>query len=236
MKLTILGNRGPLPLPGEACSAYLLESGDHALLIDAGSASLPHLLEYRKLTELDAVILSHLHFDHCSDALVMQYSTKAHPLPLYCPAEPAAVLSDLTGFDGFIAREAREGETVEIGPFTVTFGPAKHPVPCLSVKVEAEGKAFGYTGDSNDCSDQEDFFSGVDLLLADAGMTEAAWKLFSPHRTPAMCGKLAQEAGAKMLVLSHFGPTQTPDAAEAEAAQCFSGAVVGARVHAQFLI
>ncbi len=232
MKLTILGNRGPLPLPGEACSSYLLEHEGHALLIDAGSASLPRLLEHVSLKELDAVILSHLHFDHCSDALVMQYSTKTAPLPLYCPFEPAPVLDALTGFGGFEAHEAAEGKTVAIGPFTVTFGPAKHPVPCVSVKVEAGGRIFAYTGDSNDCPEQVDFLHGADLLLADAGMTESAWTAASPHRTPKMCAELAEKSGAGCLVLSHFGPAQDPGSCAKEAAG--SVLVSGAEVNRVF--
>ena len=74
MYLTILGNNGPFPAPGGACSSYLLESdsGETKLLIDAGTGSLARLMDIARPETLDAVVLSHLHFDHMSDLLPMQ--------------------------------------------------------------------------------------------------------------------------------------------------------------------
>jgi len=236
MKLTVLGNRGPLPLPGEACSSYLLESDGHFLMIDAGSASLPHLLQQAQLAQVDALILSHLHFDHCSDALVMQYSLKNQPMRLICPAEPGSVKEALLSFGGFVWEEAKQGETVSVGPFCVKFGPARHPVPCVSVRVECEGRVFAYTGDSNTCPEQVQALQGADLLLADAGMLPSVWTEASPHRTPEMCGELAAACKTARLMLTHFGPAQDPKTSCREAAAAFSGEILAARVDEQIRI
>ena len=96
MYLTILGNNGPFPAPGGACSSYLLESdsGETKLLIDAGTGSLARLMDIARPETLDAVVLSHLHFDHMSDLLPMQYalqfSARERPLPRVPPPPPRA--------------------------------------------------------------------------------------------------------------------------------------------------
>ena len=107
MKLTILGNNGPYPAAGGACSGYLL-TGDHGrtqVLIDCGAGVLSGLSTWISWEALDAVILSHLHYDHMSDLLPMQYAMQFHPrpapLPVFAPATPAPVraLLDVPAYD-----------------------------------------------------------------------------------------------------------------------------------------
>ena len=59
MKLTILGNNGPYPSAGGACSGYLLCSDTTRVLIDCGSGTLANLPRHIAWAELDAVIYSH---------------------------------------------------------------------------------------------------------------------------------------------------------------------------------
>jgi len=107
MKLTILGNNGPYPAPGGACSGYLLESdsGETRLLIDCGTGVLANLLAVCPPKALSAVILSHLHYDHMSDMLPMQYalqfSSRVKSLPVFAPEAPGIVraLMDVPAYD-----------------------------------------------------------------------------------------------------------------------------------------
>ena len=74
MKLTVLGNNGPYPAAGSACSGYLLQSGAANILIDCGNGVLSNIQKIISLDELDAVILTHLHSDHISDMYVLKYA------------------------------------------------------------------------------------------------------------------------------------------------------------------
>ena len=55
MRLTVLGNNGPYPAPGGACSGYLLESdsGETKILLDCGTGVLSRLTDRISLDELE---------------------------------------------------------------------------------------------------------------------------------------------------------------------------------------
>ena len=183
MILKILGNNGPFPAAAGACSGYLLESdsGETRILIDCGPGVLSRLMDVCPPNALDAAVLSHLHFDHMSDMLPMQYALqfnpRPRPLPVYAPEEPEAVraLLECPHFDLWPA------EDVTIGEMRVTFTPAQHPVPTNAVAVACDGRRFVFTGDSNQDALVELFCEGADLLLADCGLSQADHRFTAPH-------------------------------------------------------
>ena len=67
MKITVLGGCGAWPAAGQACSGYLVEHAGFRLLIDPGYATLPRLLQHVSAEDVDAVLVSHGHPDHCAD-------------------------------------------------------------------------------------------------------------------------------------------------------------------------
>ena len=73
MRLHMLGISGPYPAAGGTCSGYLLEAGGAALQMDFGTGVLGRLTAVFPPEDLDAVLLSHWHFDHTSDLLPLIY-------------------------------------------------------------------------------------------------------------------------------------------------------------------
>ena len=208
MKLTILGNNGPYPAGCGACSGYLLtsDSGDTRILIDCGTGVLSRLLEKVSLADLDAVVLSHLHFDHMSDMLPMQYALQFNPrqqsLPVLAPdtPEPVHSLLECKHYDLWPM------EDVTIGEMRIEFSPARHPVETFAVRVSCDGSRFVFTGDSNQDLLMELFCEGADLLLADAGLSKQDHSFTSPHYSAELCGQLAHNSHVKKLLLTHFNP------------------------------
>ena len=228
MKLTILGNNGPYPAPGGACSGYLLESdsGETTVLIDCGTGVLANLMDAGALDRLDAVLLSHLHYDHMSDMLPMQYAIqfhpRRHPLPVYAPMspEPVRALLDCPCYDLWPC------DDVTIGEMCVSFSPARHPIETNAIAVACDGERFVFTGDSNQDPLVELFCEGASLLLADAGLSAADHKPSSPHYSAALCGQLAKNTHAKRLLLTHFNPKYDPEALLEEAREAFPAAEI----------
>ena len=217
MKLTILGCNGPYPCAGGACSGYLLSEGDTHVLIDCGTGTLANLSRHIPWEALSAVVLSHLHFDHMSDLLPMQYALQFHPreipLPVYAPMPPAPVRALLNA----PCYELRPMERAKIGEITFEFSPGRHPVESFAMRASCGRRTFAYTGDTNVLDGLEDFLHGADVLLADAGLSAADWRVEAPHLSAEGCARLAERADCKKLLLTHLNPKYTPEMLEAEA-------------------
>ncbi len=68
MKLTLLGTGTPTPSTIRAGSSYLLEVAGSLILFDCGPGSYFRYLQTgRPLTDLTHIVISHFHYDHCSD-------------------------------------------------------------------------------------------------------------------------------------------------------------------------
>lgn len=225
MKLTVLGNNGPYPAPGCACSGYSLQSdsGATSILLDCGTGVLARLQQEIAIEDLDAVVLSHLHYDHMSDMLPLHYALQFHPrkrpLHVFAPTQPSNVRALLGGgpIDLWPMRETTVGE------MRLSFCPVRHPVETFAVAVECDGTRLVYTGDTNTDFALELFCDGADLLLADAGLSADDHSEAAPHLSAALCGKLARDAQARRLLLTHFNPKYDPDVLCAEARPFFPG-------------
>ncbi|MBQ7455376.1 MAG: MBL fold metallo-hydrolase [Clostridia bacterium] len=223
MKLTVLGCNGPFPAAGGACSGYLLEEGSTRVLLDCGTGTLARLTALVPPEALDAIVLSHLHYDHMSDMLPLIYALqgKEKRLIVYAPQEPASVRALLAG--AFDLRDIAQGG--QIGPLRMTALPVRHPVPSYATRFEASGRAFCYTGDTNTCAGLAAFAAGCDLLLADACFPGALWAENKPHLSARLAAELAREAGAARLVLTHFRPDIPTETLLAEAREVFPAAM-----------
>lgn len=155
MKITTLGCLGAYPYQGEGTTSFLLQSGEFNLLLDAGSGSLLQLQKVLDPLALDAVILSHYHHDHIADLGVLQYYWQLYPktsdrklLPIYGHKE------DSVHFDSLSLPNVSQGynyladESLEMGPFSITFMKTIHPVVCYAMRIveKSTGKVFVFTG------------------------------------------------------------------------------------------
>src|SRR5690242_16833002 len=158
MRLTVLGGVGAFPSAGGACSGYLLEHDGFRVLIDPGYAVLPKLLTMMAAEDLDAVLVSHGHPDHCADlnpllrARAMTDDTPPPALPVYAP--PGAVDRVLAMDNPRMMEPACEphpfepGAEFEVGPFRVRTWSLPHFVPNAGMRLAAGGRVLAYTGDT----------------------------------------------------------------------------------------
>lgn len=248
MKLTVVGSSGSFPSADSACSCYLVEAEGFKVVIDLGNGALGALQNYTGLYEVDAVVLSHLHPDHCID-LCAYYVARNYrfegcpaPLPVYGPvgtAERLARAYDMDedpGMKGvFDFRTLGEG-SFELGPFTVTAAQVAHPVEAYGFRVEHEGSSFVYTGDTGPCRQLVDLSRGTDLLLSEAAYTHGREEFADVHLNGRQAGELATAAGVRRLVLTHIPPWTDPQRNAADAAGTYDGPVELARPGAVYEI
>lgn len=214
MELTILGNNGPFPAAGGACSGYLLRSGAANILIDCGNGTLANLQKFIGIDKLDAIILTHLHADHISDMHVLKYAVEIKRkreqfdrlLNVYAPPQPEEEYRRLNTGDAFVLEPITADTALHIGGLKLGFMRMKHPYVDFAVAVESGGKKFVYSGDTSWNEDIITFAKGADLLMLDAGLRERDYAEGAAHLTAAQCGLIASEAGVKRLLLTHFWP------------------------------
>jgi ribonuclease BN (tRNA processing enzyme) len=215
MKLTILGNNGPYPSAGGACSGYLLEEGNTKLLLDCGNGILSNLFKFIKFEELDAIILSHLHSDHISDMMVLKYAIEIKmkrglidkPLIVYAPDQPFEEFNRLNVKGVFDLRVINEDMELNIGGLKIKFQEMKHPYKSFAVSIMNKNKRFVFSGDTSWTEKIISFSREADLIMLDSGLLSKDKTSDNvPHLTALECGEVAKASGAGKLLLTHFWP------------------------------
>ncbi|MEV6491665.1 MBL fold metallo-hydrolase [Actinoplanes sp. NPDC051633] len=227
MRFTVLGACGAWPEAGQACSGFLLEHDGFRLVLELGYATVPRLLQHVEPGDVDAVVISHGHPDHCADlnpllrARALRDDPSA-PLPVYAPpgALDAVLALDRPGMlsDALDLREFTPGDDFEIGPFRARTRLLPHRPVNAGVRLTAGGSSLAYTGDSGPGPETVALARDADVFLAEASYVDSVPADSVEHLSSArQAGRQAAEAGAGRLVLTHLLPG-TPHAAALEAA------------------
>jgi ribonuclease BN (tRNA processing enzyme) len=232
MRMTVLGGCGAWPAAGQACSGYLVEHDGFRLLVDPGYAILPRLLEVVDATQIDAVLVSHGHPDHCADlnpllrARVLRRDPAA-TLPVYAlPGSLDAVLA--LDRPGMLAGsyELHDIAPGEIGPFTLDIRMLPHFMPNAGVRLTAGGATLAYTGDTGPSPEVAVLARDADVLLADASFVDEVAAEDTPYLSSASdAARQATAAGVGRLVLTHLLPGTDPAASRNVAAAAFTGPI-----------
>jgi ribonuclease BN (tRNA processing enzyme) len=247
--LTVLGCAGSAPGPNSPTSGYLLEAEGFVLGVELGNGTLAALQAIRDPFELDALVFSHLHPDHCADFTALTVVRRYHPaplrdpyvfrLPVYGPSEiherfvaayspDAADRATMDLSDVFDFRVLRPG-AVQIGPFDVSTIPALHPCESFSFRFSHGGKTLAYTGDTGAFDGLAHHFGGADALLAEASWTHAGDRPVHLHLSGREAGELAKRAGVGQLLVTHVPPWTDAAAVLAEARAEYPGETLQVR-------
>ncbi|WP_370946570.1 MBL fold metallo-hydrolase [Amycolatopsis sp. cg5] len=235
-ELTVLGSCGAWPEANRACAGFLLEHDGYRVVLDLGYGTLPRLLERLPAANLDAVIVTHAHPDHCVDvsalARVRQYTAADSPkLPLHCapgvlevlealePRPHPSTIFEFHGLDG----------TRDLGPFRLETFELPHYVPNFGVRLSAPGLTVAYTGDSGPSPVLAGLGAGADLFVMDATLQGPSPESGPRYvMTATEAAHWATRAGAKRLLLTHFWPGSDRSVSVREASAAFDGEIIAA--------
>jgi ribonuclease BN (tRNA processing enzyme) len=250
MRLTVLGCSGSGPSPGSPASGYLVEAGDTRFTMDLGNGTFGALQRHLDPWDLDGVLFSHLHPDHCADFTALVVHRRYHPsppfdpaarrLPVYAPAEapdrfacayaPSAAeraTTDLT--DTFAFEALTDGAGATLGDVALSSALVDHLCEAYALRVEHGGRSLVYSGDTGPCASLVTLAQGADVLLC-----EATWPHTGPwwdepppgvHLSGQQAGKHAAAAGVGRLLLTHVPAWFDGKDLLAEAKQEFDGPV-----------
>jgi ribonuclease BN (tRNA processing enzyme) len=244
VRLTVVGCAGSFPGPDSPASCYLL-TAEHAgrtwqVLLDLGSGALGALQRHTDPMTLDAVLLSHLHPDHCMDLTGLHVMRSHHPsgpastrLPVHAPVGAAERLARAHGVDvatsvedHYAFTDLRCREDFTIGPFRVTPFRVCHPVEAYGFRVESDGATLAFTGDTDSCPELLPLMADADLVLTDAAFVEGRDAGRGVHLTGRRAAQAAVAAGGvQRLMLTHIPSWNDPDVCRAQAAEVWPGEV-----------
>jgi ribonuclease BN (tRNA processing enzyme) len=211
----------------------LVEQDGFRLLVDAGYATVPRLLQHIGAEQVDAVYVSHGHPDHCADlnpllrARAFRNDPPA-PLPVYAPpgALDAVLALDRPAMlaDAYTLHQFTPGASLDIGPFRAATRLLPHSLPNAGLRLAAGGTVFAYTGDTGEVPEIADLARGAGLLVADASYTDQVPAENQGTLSSARyAGQQATRAVAGHLVLTHLLPGTDHEAARAAAAAGYGG-------------
>jgi ribonuclease BN (tRNA processing enzyme) len=257
MKITVLGKSPAWQDAGGACSGYLLREGETSLLLDCGNGVFSKLREHLDYTDLDAVLISHLHADHFIDLVPYSYALlltpRQQPVPvaghpgtddparprLIAPPGSVQTFRHVVGSWGdeelieqaFRIEEYDRNSTVEIGPLRATFAEVPHFILTHAVNVTSSdgGGRFTFSADCRPCEELVEAARDTDLLLVEATLPRPERTGIRGHLTPGEAGDHARRAGAKRVVLTHISDELDAEWAREQGAEGFGAPVEVAR-------
>jgi len=211
MKITFLGTNGWYDTGTGNTVCALIRTKRWDIVLDAGNG-ICKLDQYCDGTKPVFLLLSHFHLDHISGLhtlvkfrfkkglticggkgarrLLRTFVNRPFTVPLENLPYPVKVLE----------LPAQAGEL----PFKITTLPLVHADPVLGMRLELEGKVVTYCTDTGYCPNALTLAKGADLLITECahapGESNPAW----PHFNPETAAKLALEAGAKRMAITHF--------------------------------
>jgi ribonuclease BN (tRNA processing enzyme) len=226
MELTILGSGTYEPEVDRKASGYLVQTGGQNLVFDFGRGSLDQLIRSGiEYTDIDYIFITHTHTDHCSDLAPLLHISlidsehhtrnRNKKLFIYGPMglketvdhiKRAFHLEKKEPKHKIHVIELKDGDVVKGKDFSVQAFSVEHILDnCLAYRTESQGKVLAYSGDTRYCQGILKASKDSDLAII-----EASWQkglASQGHLTAEDTGRIAQEAGAKKLVLTHIAPS-----------------------------
>jgi ribonuclease BN (tRNA processing enzyme) len=234
MRVTVIGCAGSFPGPSSPSSCYLFEADGFRLVVDMGNGSLGVLQRYAGIEGINAVLLSHLHADHCVDLYAYRIARRyapdgpMPPIPVYAPSGALNRLGKIHGFDDDDGMaEQFDFSTLQpghlgIGPFAIEARHVNHPVETFGFRLSADGASVVYSGDTGESDELVELAAGANLALFEASfLTTQVGRPPNVHLTAREAAEHATRAGVDHLVLTHLVPWNDPECSRAEAAAVY---------------
>ena len=248
MRLTVLGRSPARPNPGEACAGYLVEGGGSRIMMDVGPGVVANLLRSNTPDDLDAVVISHMHTDHCLDLVTLRYcypwiDVARKRLTVVVPPGSMGQLAEMAlgaGYANFFDKSftfiEHDGRApIEVGNLRLEPDETQHYVRTWGFRIFARGpdedqaRILTYSADSGPCDALPRLADGADLFLCEAALRSLREDDPEPegrgHLLPSEAAVTAQGAGAKRLLLTHIPVADGGAWALSEARAAFDGSV-----------
>ncbi|MHB8958750.1 MAG: MBL fold metallo-hydrolase [Candidatus Limnocylindrales bacterium] len=214
MRLNVLG-AGPAYTDrlDAAGAAYLVTHEGTHLLLDLGQGAFPRIFAHVHPTDLDAVVVTHLHPDHFIDLVPLRHYLRYEFEPprrarVIGPRDLGARLDALHGETGFsdaaLDLEVLRTEPCRIGSLTLEGRLVTHTKESYAVRVAtADGPGIVYSGDCGRAVDLAPLIRPGDTLLTEVAFGPGPVPAGVLHLDGPAVGALAALADPGRVLLTH---------------------------------
>lgn len=229
MKLTVLGSGTYLPDPERGAPGYLLQLGETSVLVDSGSGTLQRLGRAGvNPVDLDALVYTHRHIDHCGDLAALIFHIQHYPsparlrdLPIFAGVGFAEHLELLqAAFDGALDPSHFDLTVDELplggpgraelpGGLVLDTQPANHGAGALHLRFTTPtGITVAFSGDTGPSEALEQLAAGADLFVCECGLPPH--DVYPFHLNAAQVAEIVAAARPRRVVLTHLYPRHDP--------------------------
>jgi ribonuclease BN (tRNA processing enzyme) len=225
MRVEFLGTAGYHPNEARHTSCVYLPDAapGHGFVLDAGTGLFR--LIGRQLPPQLHIFLTHAHLDHVT-GLTYLYNVLLNQeceVTVYGTADCLETVRDEL-FDSPLFPLPFEyelciveaGQKLSIDGVCVSFFPLTHPGGSLAYRFDWPHDSLAYITDTAGDELYIDFIRGVDLLIHERNFSNSLHEVAvaSGHCTSESVGRVARQAKARRLALTHFNPLTNTDPAE----------------------
>ena len=211
MRVVFLGTNGWYDTDTGNTTSILLETDGYYIILDAGNG-LHKVEQYIRSKKPIYLFLSHFHLDHIIGLHILNKFNFRQGINIYGQAGTKNILDTIINepytlpFDKLPFKvevyELSEG-THKI-PFLVKCKALQHSSKCFGFRFEFQNKIISYCPDTKICENAIELAKSADLLITECSLRPGEHNEKWPHLNPEEAAKIANEAKAKKLVLTHF--------------------------------
>ena len=238
MRVVFLGTNGWYDTETGNTTSILLETDKYYIILDAGNG-LHKVDQYITSKKPIYIFLSHFHLDHIIGLHILNKFNFGQDIDIYGQAgtkkilntiinEPYTVPIDKLQFKVGIYELSEGAHKI---PFLVKCLFLQHSSKCLGFRFEIQNKVISYCADTKICKNAVELAKNADMLITECSFGPGQYNEKWPHLNPEGAAKIAKEASAKKLVLTHFDASiyqtlQKRKKAQKKAAKIFDNTII----------
>lgn len=198
---------------GEAQSCYLVRTPTRTVCVDLGSGALSVLQAHLAPEDLDLLVVSHLHPDHCVDLLALRvYMTfgpgRGHELRVLGPPGLEEHLAAFGGDDEWDAFRFEvlipERGEVDLGDgLVLSYREVPHLPPTYATRFDYRGSSVCLGADCADNDALPELARDADLLVCECSFGAEPVPPGVAHLNAISAGGIAARARARHVLLTH---------------------------------
>ncbi|MCG2717858.1 MAG: MBL fold metallo-hydrolase [Nanoarchaeota archaeon] len=211
MRVTFLGTNGWYDTETGNTTCTLMETEDYFIVLDAGNGFYK-IDQYITSKKPIYLFLSHFHLDHIVGLHILNKFNFSQGICIYGQVGAKDILNTIINKPYTVPfnKLPFKVEVYELSegshniPFLVKCKALIHSSKCFGFRFEFQNKIISYCPDTKICENAVELAKSADLLITECSLRPGEHNEKWPHLNPEEAAKIANEAKAKKLVLTHF--------------------------------